>query len=175
MIIFAGTERYVEIALLRRKRLTPLYSRFISFSMIVQLAQQTTSFLAGETACRLNRKSLRCRAADIVLLAIINASFLRLPFVILFDDFRSSVIYLLWPIKRPDVRMMSSFFYHRRCFARKINYLSIRRDFYRTSSNFYISFSFPVISSQLLDYIWYMIGRTIKWRTFTFPATRKIN
>jgi len=109
MIILAGTERYVEIALLRRKRLTPLYSRFISFSMIVQLAQQTTSFLAGETACRLNRKSLRCRAADIVLLAIINAS-LHLLFAILFDDFRSSVIYLLRPIKRPDIGMTSSFF-----------------------------------------------------------------
>jgi len=110
MIILAGTERYVEIALWRRKRLTSLYSRFISFSMIVQLAQQTTSFLAGETACRLNRKSLRCRAADIVLLAIINASSLRLPFAILSDDFRSFVIYLLRPIKRPDVGMTSSFF-----------------------------------------------------------------
>lgn len=75
-VVIVGTHetRYIfRSKLLRRKRLTPLYSRFISSSMIVQFAQQTTSFLADETIRRSNRKSLRSRAPDIVPVAIINA------------------------------------------------------------------------------------------------------
>jgi len=76
-IVIVGTHEtrcIFQSELPRRKRLTPLYSRFISSSMIAQFAQQTTSFLADETIRRSNRKSLRSWAPDIVivLVAIIN-------------------------------------------------------------------------------------------------------